>query len=66
MAAIQDKTIDLALIECMRTLKALRSLRAARKHGPHYRRFTLTVETAAAKRASLDLTRTLADLRQGR
>jgi hypothetical protein len=64
--AIQDKTIDLALIELMRTMKALKSLRAARKHGPHFRRGTLLVETAAAKRASLDLTRVLADLRQGR
>ena len=60
MAAIQDKTIDQALIECMRTMKALQNLRGARKLG------SANWQHARAKRASLDLTRVLADLRQGR
>lgn len=93
---IQDKTIDEALIELMRTKKALEALRKARKEAlgqkkadiysvtprdgdfapeevakamaapyrsPYCR---LQKEHAAAKRASLDLTRKLADLRAGR
>lgn len=71
---IQDKTIDEALIEIMRTKKALEALRKARKQAPLGE---LTIhdtwyysqqakEHAAAKRASLDLTRKLADLRAGR
>lgn len=92
---IQDQTIDEALIEIMRTKKALESLRKHRKtcdrrcpnnscavawRPVHYTvgdtcehcetKLTLcmnpVVEHAAAKRASLDLTRKLADLRVGR
>lgn len=73
---ILDKTIDEALIEIMRTKKALEVLRKARKgvtgtmgemqvHGAWL--YTDQIkEHAAAKRASLDLTRKLADLRAGR
>jgi hypothetical protein len=75
---IQDKTIDEALIEIMRTKKALEALRAKRKtvgqEEDSVRRSNwqwridrhCTREHAAAKRASMDLTRKLADLRAGR
>uniref|UniRef100_A0AAU6W1S6 Uncharacterized protein n=1 Tax=Pseudomonas phage Touem01 TaxID=3138548 RepID=A0AAU6W1S6_9VIRU len=71
---IKDQTIDATLIELMRTIKALKTLRAARKSAaskPTTHNFLMvnqacTVQHAAAKRASLDLTRKLADLRQGR
>lgn len=75
---ITDKAIDEALIEIMRTKKALEALRAKRKtvshdiNGRTYENYEwLQVrecmkEHAAAKRASLDLTRKLADLRTGR
>lgn len=92
---IKDQTIDEALIEIMRTKKALEALRKHRKtcdrRCPNSScvvawkpvpfavgdecvhcdtRMTLcmnpVVEHSAAKRASLDLTRKLADLRAGR
>lgn len=92
---IKDQTIDEALIEIMRTKKALEALRKFRKtcdrRCPNNSckaawkpvpsaigdecvhcdtKMTLcmnpVVEHAAAKRASLDLTRKLADLRAGR
>lgn len=67
---IQDHTIDQALVELARTMKALKALRAARKrdteHPDQWRAFDQAVEHAAALRASMDLTRKLADLRQGR
>jgi len=65
---IKDQTIDEALIEIMRAKKALEALRKARKeyigHGAEW--YPNMPECAAAKRASLDLTRKLADLRAGR
>lgn len=65
---IKDKTIDEALIEIMRTKRALEALRASRKdysgHGAKW--YPNMPECAAAKRASLDLTHKLADLREGR
>lgn len=91
---IDDKTLDEALIEIMRTKKALEALRRARKgkvyclryscvkyrqlveqsHGTKcsecaerlYQAGTRAAEHAAAKRASMDLTRKLSDLRAGR
>lgn len=75
---IKDRTIDEALIEIMRTKKALEALRKARKKVSHDhtgRKYEnhewvqageCMKEHAAAKRASLDLTRKLADLRAGR
>jgi len=68
---IKDQTLDEAIIEIARTLKALKKLRAARKLGTlalhdMTGRYSTVAEHAAAKRASLDLTRKLADLRQGR
>lgn len=73
---ITDETIDKALVECMRTMKALEALRAIRKdpgvlvdgyQGKQYRVMPSQVKAhAAAKRASMDLTRKLADLRAGR
>lgn len=71
---IKDQTIDEALIEIMRTKKALEALRKARKvagfgrlKSPNWQvDRECQKEHAAAKRASLDLTRKLADLRAGR
>lgn len=74
---IQDETIDRTIIELSRTLSALNALRAKRKKVvepvtiPGYATFpgvrpTETKEHAALKRASMDLTRKLADLRAGR
>lgn len=91
---IKDQTIDEALIEIMRTKKALEALRKARKgktkrcwrstcelyqldqphdrvkcrecNEPLYEHGSEVMPHAAAKRASLDLTRKLADLRAGR
>jgi len=69
---IQDHTIDQTLIELARTMKALKALRDVRR--------SAAIEmsdgdsnwqddrpfAASATRASMDLTRKLADLRQGR
>ena len=70
---INDKTLDEALFELLRCKKALEALRAKRKQNAEAalargRQFygVETKEHAAAKRASLDLTRKLADLRAGR
>lgn len=73
---ISDKTLDEALVELLRTKKALEALRAKRKAVSEAedseRRSNYqwridrhcTKEHAAAKRASLDLTRKLAELRR--
>lgn len=78
---IEDKTIDEALIEIMRTKKALEALRKARKAATETVRTESPTsvtsreyvhhsecikEHSSVKRASLDLTRKLADLRAGR
>lgn len=73
--AIQDETIDATILELARTMKALQALKKVRKqpgkpwtHGSHSG-VTLPIEVrehAAVKRASMDLSRVLADLRQGR
>lgn len=73
---IQDHTIDQTLIELARTMEALKALRALRHdpgvlvdgyQGRSYRVKPSTVSAHAdATRASMDLTRKLADLRQGR
>jgi len=67
---IQDHTIDQTLIELARTMKALKALRAARKvHKGRYPdswSYPPSVDASAATRASMDLTRKLADLRCGR
>lgn len=76
---IKDQTIDEALIEIMRTKKALEVLRKARKESKDrdtaikpvglegkWHCFEQQTEHAAVKRASMDLTRKLADLRAGR
>jgi hypothetical protein len=69
---IKDQTIDEALIEIMRTKKALVALRKARKGAEingvkgAWCYVDQLKEHSAAKRASLDLTRKLADLRAGR
>lgn len=75
---ITDKTLDEALVELLRCKKALEALRRARKQALTRGEVGCTAvpgswdyydkhrEHAAAKRASLDLTRKLADLRAGR
>ncbi len=85
---ITDKTLDEALVEVMRTKRALEALRDARKspgqpfietYGPNkgkpFRKSngdpvlvypSLGPMHAAAKRATLDLTRKLAQLRAGK
>lgn len=90
---ITDKTLDEALVELLRTKRALEALRAKRKRQQGLKMcdqcyLAVAVETpvcpmcdgvkfsghcridvaqhAAAKRATLDLTRKLADLRAGR
>lgn len=70
---IKDNTLDEAMVEAARFLKAAKALRAARKslahdvHEHHINngRWSAVAEHAAAKRASLDLTRKLAELRAG-
>lgn len=61
---ITDHAIDEALIEIMRTKKALEALRLARK--ADIIGYGTSKEHAAAKRASMDLTRSLAKLRAGK
>lgn len=66
-----DKMIDEALVEILRTKKALEELRHARKIGEaqrygEYGSWTLGPMAGAAKRATLDLTRKLAQLRAGK
>lgn len=66
---IQDHTLDETLVELTRTLKALQALRKHRKdlEGSAFNSYSSEFPVhAAAKRASLDLTRKLADLRAGR
>lgn len=67
---IRDITIDQALIELKRTEKTLLALRKARRAAANVRGGWVyddqIREHAAAKRASLDLTHKLADLRAGR
>lgn len=60
---IKDQTLDEAIIEATRFIKAAKALRHTRKHGEPG---THPRECGAAHRASMDLTRKLADLRQGR
>ena len=71
---ITDKTLDEAIIEAARFIKAAKELRAARKlsrarvglHCIDWAYGDQVKEHAACKRASLDLTRKLADMRAGR
>lgn len=72
---ISDKTLDEALVELLRTKKALEALRSKRKEAKvglmttvdsdHWAVIRECIkEHSAAKRASLDLTRKLAELRR--
>lgn len=75
---ITDKTLDEALVELLRTKRALEALRKARKAALKRGNVGCTNvqgvwtyydqhrEQATAKRATLDLTRKLAELRAGR
>lgn len=64
---MNDQTLDRAITEAARFIVQAKRLRAARKRdrdvGLPLRH---PVESGAARRASMDLTRALADLRQGR
>lgn len=67
--AIKEQTLDLAIVEAMRFIKAAKKLR---DHGSTWDRSGEQSEywggalSASCTRASLDLTKTLADLRKGR
>lgn len=63
---MRDHTIDEVLVELARTMKALKALRVARNQRTPWQYYDQHRECASAKRASLDLTRKLADLRAGR
>jgi len=65
---IKDQTVDEALSEIMRTKRALEALRRARKISDTDRfiengQWSTVALHSAAKRATLDLTRKLAQLR---
>ena len=64
---MRDHTLDCAILEATRFIRAARQLRAARKRdkavGVPVRH---PKEAGGAQRASMDLTSALADLRQGR
>ena len=70
---IEDRTLDEAMHEALRFLKAAKALRASRKaarieaaqKGWHWVPASL-VDNAACCRASMDLSRMLAKLRAGR
>lgn len=60
---MKRETLDEAIVEASRFIRAAKALRDASRPdnpGTHPR------ETGAVRRASMDLTRKLADLRQGR
>lgn len=70
---MNDHTLDQAIIEATRFLAAAKSLRARRKLNREAHRIDpaqpparLPRESGTLRRASMDLTRKLADLRQGR
>lgn len=71
---IQSQTLDEALVEAARFIKAAKALRLARKARDLGDMYTgvaglqplESVEHATALRASMDLTRKLANLRAGR
>ena len=58
---MRDNTLDKAMLDALTFLRAARALRSARKTGEGVR-----VASGTVQRASMDLTRRLADLRQGR
>lgn len=62
---MRDHTIDEALVELARTMKALKVLRAARREFSEFHP-DVGRRQAAASRAALDCRYKLADLRAGR
>ncbi|SDJ59926.1 hypothetical protein [Pseudomonas indica] len=62
---MKDQTLDQAIIEAARFIQAAKQLRTARR-ATGYDFGSLPRESGLARRASMDLTRKLADLRQGR
>lgn len=71
---ITDKKLEEAMVEAERFLEAAKVLRECRKsmkdgvfqHHAFTAHWSTTVEHASCKRASLDLTRKLAELRAGK
>ena len=65
--AIKEQTLDLAIVEAMRFVKAAKKLRdQGTLHLLGEGRYQPGALAASCTRASLDLTKTLADLRKGR
>lgn len=60
---MRDHTLDQTILEIMKCLKAARALRSARRTAGGKR---TPVEAGHLRRCSMELTRKLADLRQGR
>lgn len=67
---IKDETLDEAVTEAKRFLREVGKYKAAKNASPSIRmaackRWSTVAEHAAVKRASLDLTRKLAEMRKG-
>ena len=60
---MRNHTLDQTILELARCLRAARAFRSAHKAAAGKR---TPLEAGALRRASMDLTRKLADLRQGR
>lgn len=60
---MKSQTIDKAEVEAIRFIRACRAVRSAKRKN---QLDACRVEKAALKRASMDLTRMLANMRQGR
>lgn len=65
---MKAQSLDQAIIEAVRFLKVAKRLRAGKKREQAAKGLPVRLpkESAAVRRASMDLTRSLADLRQGR
>lgn len=61
---MRTETLNVAIAEAERFIEKAKALREVREKGMDF--FNNPRESGAAKRASLDLTRKLADLRAGR
>lgn len=64
--AIKEQTLDLAIVEAMRFIKAAKKLRDQGKVWKLSDEYEGGALAASCTRASMDLTKTLADLRKGR
>lgn len=64
--AIKENTLDLAIVEAMRFVKAAKKLRDQGKTAWSVDEYVGGALAASCRRASFDLTKALADLREGR